>query len=62
MVAISRSADFREVLSLFEFLFPSSDHSNSLVSLPELTQRLLLPLICLQSEDIFLSLLLVTFL
>lgn len=53
MVAISRSADFREVLSLFEFLFPSSDHSNSLVSLPELTQRLLLPLICLQSEDIF---------
>lgn len=44
MVAISRSADLREVLSLFEFLFPSSDHSNSLVSLPELTQRLLLPL------------------
>ena len=42
MVAISRSADLREVLSLFEFLFPSSDLSNSLVSLPELTQRLLL--------------------
>ena len=42
MVAISRSADFRQVLTLFEFLFPSSDHSNSLLSLPELTQRLLL--------------------
>ena len=64
MVAISRSADFRQVLTLFEFLFPSSDHSNSLVSLPELTQRLLLlfPLPSKRRYFSFLSLSLACFL
>ena len=64
MVAISRSADFRQVLTLFEFLFPSSDHSNSLLSLPELTQRLLLlfPLPSKRRYFSFLSLSLVCFL